>query len=627
MSDDDTYTVPAIDSQPPPSWYADAYEADAARRSGEDQDASELRRREIAAAQSGMGSIAPYTGGANAAEYRQDPDSPTHGAGRDFSVELHHPEGDYPGRDAMDAIIDTIEQWMQTSVDLLGSGDYEAVDLAELLTSNGLVDPGDATTSEMFTNYRANVDDLEDVQSDLRNRNHDVEIIPREEISPLVREARRRIEAVVDDLNETLQAADQEMIGPGDSYFNEMTRARKLEVLDVLFEAVTEVENLIQDVSSEVERQREEIDGRSPEHEAAEADSAAEAAAGGAEAAARDAESAAAAAQAAAASGDYDDYFGDDSGERAADDDFVDLYDDVDGTGDFEGLLDDTGDSVMEPDLSPAVRGGGGVTGPDSPVSAVADGANAHVIAGQGVTGSSGGDPWARAMPLMLLTLSQALLRNNRQDGASSGSDDSRQDLRDRRPPEAARAPDAGDPAATDIMPVVTALDPGIPPVVVPGSMVDLVLPDGSTQKVPSVVAQAVQKELSNPNGSDARAAYMGTTAAPTPGHPWSMVDTANQRIGSSELRTGDVVQWTNRTALVVVTDNGLHYITSGQLVPLDPHNPQADNHGAYGDFEGYFRPSGIDIHSAPVEPVQTAAPQVAATAQPPPLVTPPVIR
>lgn len=155
--------------------------------------------------------------------------------------------------------------------------------------------------------------------------------------------------------------------------------------------------------------------------------------------------------------------------------------------------------------------------------------------------------------------------------------------------------------------------------------MVDMKLPDGSTQRVSSVIAEAMNKELNNPNGSDARAAYQGTAGEATAGSPWNSVE-------STAVATGDIAQWENRSALVVVTDAGLQAIVNGELVPLDPHNPPDGGQGGYGEFRGFFHPSGADISGtnempaagAPPEPpaVSTAQPPAAPAA--PPTVAPP---
>ncbi|WP_327101051.1 hypothetical protein OIE68_21035 [Nocardia vinacea] len=155
-------------------------------------------------------------------------------------------------------------------------------------------------------------------------------------------------------------------------------------------------------------------------------------------------------------------------------------------------------------------------------------------------------------------------------------------------------------------LPGAVTADLTTPPPVYPGNtMVDMKLPDGSTQKVPSVVAQAVNKELNNPNGSDARAAYEGTPGQASASNPWTAVNSAN-------VRTGDVVQWVDRSGLVVVTDAGLQVIANGQLVALDPHIPPDSGHGGYGEFRGFFHPGGADL-SGTTETLVSGTPSVPA--------------
>ncbi|OQS14481.1 hypothetical protein B0T36_13150 [Nocardia donostiensis] len=177
----------------------------------------------------------------------------------------------------------------------------------------------------------------------------------------------------------------------------------------------------------------------------------------------------------------------------------------------------------------------------------------------------------------------------------------------------AAQSPPTGvtAPASTDAPPVINA-----------NGMVDAQLPNGTTQKVSSTVAEALNRAVNNPNGSDARAAYAGTPGEATPGAPWTAVDASN-------LRTGDVVQWENRSALVVVTPDGLYTITSGQMVPLDTNNPVDDGRGSYGAFQGFFHPSGVDTatgptQEAPPEPPAPPTQQRSAPATPPAVPAPP---
>lgn len=155
-----------------------------------------------------------------------------------------------------------------------------------------------------------------------------------------------------------------------------------------------------------------------------------------------------------------------------------------------------------------------------------------------------------------------------------------------------------------------TAPPPVIPPAGAAG-IVDARLPNGTSQRVTIAVAEAINRELNNPNGSNAQAAYAGILADSTPVHSWNSVDV-------SSVRTGDVVQWENRSALVISTPEGLSYITNGQMVPLDPNKPVEDGHGDYGAFQGFFRPTPSDF-TAPVDTVQSEMPDHPPSISPPP--------
>ncbi|MFJ9371175.1 hypothetical protein ACIRRA_43170 [Nocardia sp. NPDC101769] len=166
-------------------------------------------------------------------------------------------------------------------------------------------------------------------------------------------------------------------------------------------------------------------------------------------------------------------------------------------------------------------------------------------------------------------------------------------------------------PASTTPAPAVTAIgDPKTPPAVTgPSSMVPLSI-DGATQQVTSVVHDAVTRERNNPNGSDAREAYTGTPGENTPSNPWVQVDEPAQLSHGQDtkLSTGDVAQWGNRTALVVV-ENGIRKIIMNKTtMPLpDAENPPDSGLGDYGTFTGFFRPTGAGITSAlPATPPAT---------------------
>ncbi|NEW40672.1 hypothetical protein GV794_01345 [Nocardia cyriacigeorgica] len=204
-----------------------------------------------------------------------------------------------------------------------------------------------------------------------------------------------------------------------------------------------------------------------------------------------------------------------------------------------------------------------------------------------------------QAAQMMMAQRAEAQQQERYEEERRREDEQRRRDDEDRRAEESgsvAQASAGGAPPGDAAPGVATAsYGPGAPPpVITPGGMTDAPLPDGSTQKVSSVVAQALNKETYNDNGSDARAAYAGTTAQQTPSSPWVAVD-PNSTDPNNRLRTGDVIQWENRTALVVINDAGLNVMLNGQLVQLDPHNPPDDGHGPFGKFQGFFHPSGID--------------------------------
>jgi hypothetical protein len=240
-------------------------------------------------------------------------------------------------------------------------------------------------------------------------------------------------------------------------------------------------------------------------------------------------------------------------------------------------------------------------------------------------------------MPMMLMQMMSQMMSQmmgNGPDQQRQREEEARDERRRRRREQEQQAA-AQAQAQAQVQPAVATNAPtnvvqadasATPPPVGAGgrSMVDMKLPDGTTQKVSSAVSQAVQKELNNPNGSDARSAYAGTTGQPTAGSPWVSVDSAH-------LQTGDVVQWANRSAIVVVEPSGLEVIVNGQLVPLDPNNPPDGGTGGYGEFQGFFHPSGADLDNSAPQPEQASTPSTprvtTAPAAPtaPPAVPPPM--
>ena len=155
---------------------------------------------------------------------------------------------------------------------------------------------------------------------------------------------------------------------------------------------------------------------------------------------------------------------------------------------------------------------------------------------------------------------------------------------------------------------------------------------DGENQQLPSVIADAVNKELNNPDGSNAVEAYSGTLGESSTAQPWQELDPKDP----NSWHTGDVMEWHDRSALVVHDDKGLYLIIDGNLHALtikdgivqEEQDPPHDDFGAYGDFKGVFRPTGAALNALPsTPPVDTAggSPPVVTSTQPPPKTTPPL--
>ncbi|BCK53293.1 hypothetical protein [Nocardia wallacei] len=179
-----------------------------------------------------------------------------------------------------------------------------------------------------------------------------------------------------------------------------------------------------------------------------------------------------------------------------------------------------------------------------------------------------------------------------------------------------AQQPGATDPNAAGAQPAAVTAPTGNgnpPPVNSPGTMVDFPIRDGVTQQVPTTVADALNRQLHG-GAADAEAAYAGTPGESTGDHRWTIVNDLNK------LQTGDIVQWSNHSALIVVDNGTLSYVDNGQLIPLDPQNPQ---NSSYGAFQGFRHPSGIagPGDTADPEPNPTA---ITAAATPPPVTAAP---
>ncbi|MGW4843044.1 hypothetical protein [Nocardia brasiliensis] len=273
-------------------------------------------------------------------------------------------------------------------------------------------------------------------------------------------------------------------------------------------------------------------------------------------------------------------------------------------------------------DVGGADSAGSGVGADESVADLIQAAANQGNPAGVGAAGNPMNNLAAAAMPLAMVAAQFApVIGKMVSDGMAQQQ--RQQDLdRDRQereavdhspPPEQPvsppaapppAAPDGVQPPAASTTPPPTA--PTDPPVV--PRNVDLPL-DGHNYRVPEVVAGAAHTALSNPNGSDAVAAFNGTAGDP---ESWRPIPASEQQ----EVQSGDVAKWEERTALVLKDDQGLQMIVNGQLVPLsDPNLPPDDGHGPYGNFVHFLRPEGTDMapeNAVPTDPQQaTAVPAV----------------
>ncbi|MFX0574678.1 hypothetical protein [Nocardia nepalensis] len=232
-----------------------------------------------------------------------------------------------------------------------------------------------------------------------------------------------------------------------------------------------------------------------------------------------------------------------------------------------------------------------------------------------GAANANQGNSFASMMQQMqMMNLLQSLTKDKSKDHSRDSEHGSRNrdryrtgDERAAQTVQAAQAA-AANPLSMTQTGVVSATATTPPAIVGGGAMVDMRLPDGSNQKVTSSVAQAVNQEFNNPNGSNGKAAY--------PGSQWTTV-------GSSELHTGDVVEFTNnRSALVVMQGQEPHIIVNGELVKLDTHQPPS----GYGAFAGFLHPSGADVNGTGIQQASTPAAPGAVTAPPTAPAAPPTV-
>lgn len=198
----------------------------------------------------------------------------------------------------------------------------------------------------------------------------------------------------------------------------------------------------------------------------------------------------------------------------------------------------------------------------------------------------------------------------NRPEAKSHKDKDDDRDRRDEEAGPSAPAPNATAPAATPGAPDATGPAPTVsatPDAGTPPPVQTHPLSDNPT------VAEALRKVQEN-TALDATAAYAGTAGESTQEHLWVTVT------DTSQLNTGDVVQWTNEenthSALIVKKGNELFFMDNGEPVPL---NTDERNSAKYGRFTGFFHPSGLDATPAPSEMPPPIVTQQTPKSPPPP--------
>jgi hypothetical protein len=267
--------------------------------------------------------------------------------------------------------------------------------------------------------------------------------------------------------------------------------------------------------------------------------------------------------------------------------------------------------------------GAASATGTSDPAAAVA--AATPDVASMASPASNG---MGSALQSMLLPqLMQTMLEQKRR-GAEDDGEKERRDGRDRQDDEAAVAALPGPAPATNTAPAAHAPgqpaavpngdaktvsarpDPGQPggkpmPANVSEGKANRVytFPDGRTQEVSVVVARALDAAFGNAAGTDARTAYTGTPAE------WTDPKRIGRRIGPSEVMTGDIGVWEERTAVLVAFEgqDTLEAVIDGGLVVVAELSRMRDDAGEFGGFVGIFHPAGIE--KAADESAATAVP------------------
>ncbi|GAA5062250.1 hypothetical protein [Nocardia callitridis] len=546
---------------------------------------------------------------------------------------LHHPKAEVGG---LKFLIDNAQNSLQMGLDLTGSGHAsDAPDLSKWLHDKGLIDK--VNSSEMIKNYGDKVSDIASIKEDFKNLDKEIDASAYDTklASSSVMDD---ILTKVDELNDQLIAADNHVeraeidatpqvkahLPEQDRYYDRIEPDLQERIEHNILTKVDAVEKLIRSTLEGNRRRGGDITDKGPKTPRGSGEEGPGTGSGPGPGPDPGVPTGA------TTPGGLDTEI-----PEPADSDFSEIIDDLlGGDGDITGE-DSTTSSIGNGVI--AVSDSSGTAGNKSAtidalierLGAAGSGAGvANQAANSGGTNqnsASGQDSSAMMWPMMMSMM-------NRNGAAGTGNDKHERELEKRERELEKRERElqqGGDPnaaataTATEQIPgtaTVSAIPSDVPVSSLAGSnsMTEMTLPDGSTQKMSSVAAEAIHKEMSNLNGADATAAYQGTAGASTPSNPWSAVDSAN-------VHTGDVVQWSNRSALIVVNDAGLQFLLNGQLVPLDPNNPPDGGQGDYGTFQGYFHPSGVDRDNqleVPQGPTSVVAPHAAPAAPPP--VSPP---
>ncbi|MEU4343387.1 hypothetical protein AB0H00_19275 [Nocardia sp. NPDC023852] len=519
-------------------------------------------------------------------------------------VLLYHPPAE---SEPLRIAINEAQKCLQLQVDCFGKGKASlAEDVADWLQNEGLLDKdNESSTTDSHNSYLNADTQVKNHFKDLDEKIRSIAVSTEEQTIDGV----NSIMAAIDELDEQLRAIDalkdvqNKSVGTmGSHTYQQILPDLEEELFTAIDKTVEDVDKIVDDAQQANEENEREVDENSPEYKSGYED--------GYQAGLGDAggQPPLATTEDFVAQTDYSDVFGDLMNAGLTDgltDGLTNGLTDASGTtGDGSSLFDQLRDSL---------------TGGAVPAAA----AGAGVGAAAGVAGSN--SMMGMMMPMMMMQMMSQMMQQAQQkdqERSQREREQEAQEQEDRHKQQEQATAQQQATVATAAQQTATA-DPAAtapPPIGGSGAMVDMRLPNGATQKVSAAVAEAVNREFNNPNGSDARAAYAGTLGESTSGHTWTTIDSAS-------LRTGDIVQWENRSAIAVVTDDGLHYITNGQLVPLDPHNPVDDNHGPYGAFQGFFHPTGVDATTAPTDTHPTAPPTIdmnqSTPTAPPPITAP----